>query len=160
MRRVVLILIALGALVGPSADAVPVRRADAGHGLTIVLPHGWRLAHARVATCIDPVQRLVAVAGRVRLHTGMNLPAGAALVLLQESHSGRFPARPAHFALGSPGEMGGCCEMPVGRGAEVVFRDHGRRFYAFVYATSRAQRREALALLDSLRVSPEAGAGA
>jgi hypothetical protein len=56
--------------------------------------------------------------------------------------------------------MGGCCEMPEGRGAEVTFRDQGRNFYAFVYATSAGQRREAVALLDSLRVSPEAAAGA
>jgi hypothetical protein len=160
VRRFFLILVTLGVFVVPAADAVPIRRADAGHGLAIVLPHGWRLAHARVATCSDPVQRLLAVEGRVRLHLGMNVPAGAALVLVQESRSGKFPSRPAHFALGSTGEMGGCCEMPTGRGAQVVFRDHGRRFYAFVYATSRAQRNEALALLDSLRVSPEAGAGA
>jgi hypothetical protein len=160
MRRAVLICIALGALVGPSADAVPIRRVDAGHGLGVVLPHGWRLAHARITTCSDPLQRLVAVSGAARLRSAMTVGPGVAMVLLQESWHGTFPARPAHFALGPPGQMGGCCEMPEGRGAEVVFRDHGRRFYAFVYARSASQRRDALALLDSLRVSPEAVSGA
>jgi hypothetical protein len=160
MRRALVIAIALGALVGPSADAVPIRRVDAGYGLTAVLPHGWRLSHSRVTTCSSPADRFVAVLGRARLHTGMRVPKGVAIVLVQEAFAGRFAARPAHFTLGRIGRMGGCCEMPDGRGAEVIFRDHGRNFYAFVYATTAAQRRDAAALLNSLRVSPEAVSGA
>jgi hypothetical protein len=158
--RLVLICIALGALVGPSADAVPLRQVDAGHGLSVVLPHGWRLSRARLETCADPAQRLVAVSGGASLRLGMKVPPHVAIVFLQESWQGRFPARPARFALGRLGQNGGCCEMPVGRGDEILFRDHGRDFYAFVYATSAAQRRGALGLLDSLRVSPVAVAGA
>ena len=161
MRRALLICIALGALVGPSADAVPVRRVEACHGLAVVLPHGWRLSHAHVtATGCGPMQRLVAVSGEARLHPGMKVPSGVAIVLVLESWESPFAARPAHFALGSLVRMGGCCEMPDGRGSEVLFRDHGRNFYAFVYATTAAQRRAAVALLDSLRVNPEAVAGA
>jgi hypothetical protein len=160
MRRALLICLALGALVGPSADAVPVRRVDAGHGLSVVLPSGWRLAHARISTCADPLQRLVAVTGRVRLHPGMKVPQGVAIVLVQEAWMGLVPRRPAHFVLGRLGQLAGCCEMPRGTGAELMFRVHGREFYVFAYATSAAQRRDALALLNSLRVSPEAVAGA
>jgi hypothetical protein len=164
MRRVVLICIALAALVGPSADAVPVPRVDAGHGLTVVLPHGWRLSHTRVTTCSSPADRFVAVRGRARLHTGMRAPAGAALVLVQESWGAPFPRRPKVFGLPRfIDNLGGCCEMPLGRGTELVFRDHGRRFYAFVYIGTHAPagaKRGVVALLNSLQVSPEAGAGA
>ena len=52
------------------------------------------------------------------------------------------------------GAMGGCCEIPKGRGAELTFRDHGRRFYAFVYVGSRSHARgDVLSLLNSLLVS-------
>jgi hypothetical protein len=139
--------IAAIALIGPSADAGPVRSVEAGHGLKVVLPASWRLSHARLSNCSDPVQRFVA-------------RTGGALVLLQESWMGTFPARPAHFALGRVVQLGGCCDMPDGRGSEVLFRDHGRNFYAFVYATKPEQRRDALALLNSLRVTQEAVAGA
>jgi hypothetical protein len=164
MRRAVLILIALGALVGPSADAVPVRRVDAKHGLAVVLPHGWRLSHTRVTTCSSPADRFVAVKGHARLHAGMTAPAGAALVLVQEGWSGPFPKRPKAFSLRRlDGNIGGCCEMPVGRGTELLFRDHGRRFYAFVYIGKHAPaeaERDVVSLLNSLRVSSEVGAGA
>jgi hypothetical protein len=163
MRRAVLILIALGALVAPAADAVPVRRVDAGHGLAVVLPHGWRISHTRVTTCSSPADRFVAVFGRARLHTGMNAPAGAALVLVQEAW-GPFPKRPKAFALPRLiANLGGCCEMPMGRGTELLFRDHGRSFYAFIYIGKHAPSeatRDVVALLDSLRVSRAEGAAA
>jgi hypothetical protein len=147
MRLVFCTCIALAALLAPAADAVPARRVEAGHGLSVVLPGGWRLSHARLSNCSDPVQRLVA-------------KTEGALVLVQESWQGDFPARPAHLSLGPIVQVGGCCDMPDGRGSEVLFSDHGRRFYAFVYATAREQRRDALALLNSLRVTPEAVVGA
>jgi hypothetical protein len=69
-----------------------------------------------------------------------------------------FPARPARFTLPRLGKnFGGCCEVPTGPGAELLFRDRGRRFYAFVYVGDRAgssARRAAQRLLDSLHVSP------
>jgi hypothetical protein len=164
MRRAVLILIALGALVGPSADALPARRVDAGHGLAVVLPPGWRLSHTRVTTCSSPADRFVAVLGRARLHTGMNAPAAGALVLVQEAWSRPFPHRPKAFALPRLiDNLGGCCEMPIGRGTELLFRDHGRGFYAFIYigrVAPRGATRDVLTLLNSLRVSPDAAAGA
>jgi len=162
MRRLVLIGIVVAALFGAAADAVPVRRVDAGHGLSVVLPHGWRLSHARVSSCSDPLQRFVAVAGDVNPRPAMSVPAGSAVVLVQESWHGHFPARPGSFALPRLGNVGGCCEIPEGQGAELIFRDEGRRFYAFVYVHSPEQRRDAISLLNGLKVAttPEAGAGA
>lgn len=73
-----------------------------------------------------------------------------------EGSAGRFPARPAKFTLRPFGNLGGCCEMPTGPGAELLFRDQVRKFYAFVYVGERAPPgapRDLLRLLNSLRVS-------
>jgi hypothetical protein len=46
--------------------------------------------------------------------------------------------------------------MPSGRGVELLFRDRGRKFYAFVYVGERTPataRRDIVRLLNSLRVS-------
>ena len=87
----------------------------------------------------------------------MHIPRRWAVVLLMEGSAGRFPARPALFSLPRHlGDLGGCCQMPSGRGVELLFRDRGRKFYAFVYVgerTSGTARRDIVRLLNSLRVS-------
>ena len=105
------------------------------------------------------LQRAVSVAttGHVKLHAALRIPHHSALVLLMEGSAGRFPARPARFLLPRHlGNLGGCCEIPTGPGAELLFRDRGRKFYALVYIGQRAPataRREIVRLLTSLRVS-------
>jgi hypothetical protein len=146
----------VAAALGAAADASPLQRVSVGSGISVVVPHGWRLSRTSITKCGDPAQRLVATSGRVRLHGALRVPAQSALVLLMEARSGRFPARPRRFVLPALGNLGGCCEIPVGRGAELLFRDHGRRFYAFVYLGERAPagtRSRLLQLLDSIRVS-------
>jgi hypothetical protein len=51
------------------------------------------------------------------------------------------------------GPQGGCCEMPFSRGFSVSFRDHGRNFYAFVYAADRSHAMRGASVLNTLRVS-------
>jgi hypothetical protein len=127
-------------LLVPAAAAKTSTRVEAGHGISFVLPAGWRLAHREYSHCADPVQRLAVTSDH-------------ATVLLQETNFGRFPARPARFRLPQAvGNIGGCCGMASGAGAELLFRDHGRRFYAFVYGSR--DRAGVLALLNSLKVSP------
>jgi hypothetical protein len=128
---------------------------DAGAGISVALSVGWRLVHKSITDCSDPVQRLLATTARGRLRARYRVPARAALVLLVEGTSGRFPPRPARFSLPRRlGNLGGCCEIPDGPGVELLFRDHGRRFYAFVYVGARSgARQSALALLNSLRIS-------
>jgi hypothetical protein len=155
--RVVLVLCLLFAAVLPGAAGSAQARVSAGKGLTVVLPGGWRLSHKPVTTCDSPEQVLLVATGHVRLRTSLAVPPHAALVLLMEGGTGSVPRRPAHFELPPLQNLGGCCEMPVGPGVEVFFRDHGRRFYAFVYIGSRARagaaRDDVVHLLDSLRVS-------
>jgi hypothetical protein len=110
-----------------------------------------------VTVCGNPTQRFVATTGHVRLHAGLRIPRRSALVLLMEGSTGRFPARPALFSLpGHFGNLVGCCKIPTGPGAELLFRDRGRNFYAFVYVGNRAPataRRDIVRLLTSLRVA-------
>jgi hypothetical protein len=154
MRRLVLIALLLVTGLAPAGSAGSARRVDAGAGISAVLPVGWHLAHRSVTNCSDPVQRLLATTSRGKLRPRYRVPDRAALVLLMEGKSGRFPARTARFHLPRLGNLGGCCEIPNGRGAELLFRDHGRRFIAFVYVGARSgARRDVLTLLNSLRVS-------
>ena len=141
----------------PATGSSTTGRVAAGYGLSVVLPHGWRLAHTRVTPCSSPAQVLLAVRGRLRLRPALRVPPRAALVLLLETSSGRFPRRPRHFTIPTLGPLGGCCEIPRGPGAELLFRDRGRKFYAFVYVgkgLGPAAGRQVERLLDSLRVAP------
>jgi hypothetical protein len=155
MRRLVVTGLLAAVVVAPVGAAGSARRIETGAGISVVLPAGWRLVHRPVTTCSDPAQRLIATTARGKLHTRYRVPPRAALVLLMEGTSGRFPARPPRFHLPHRlGNLGGCCEIPNGPGAELLFRDHGRRFYAFVYVGARSNaRRDTLSLLNSLRVS-------
>ena len=154
MRRLLLTGLLVAVVLTPAGSAGSARRVEAGAGMSIVLPAGWRLVQQSITDCSDPAQRLLATTARGKLRTGFRVPARAGLVLLMEGTSGRFPARPARFHLPSLGAMGGCCEIPKGRGAELTLRDHGRRFYAFVYVGSRSHARgDVLSLLNSLLVS-------
>jgi hypothetical protein len=112
--------------------------------------------HQSITDCSDPAQRALFTTARGKLHPRFRVPSRAALVLLMEGTSGRFPARPARFRLPRRfvGTLGGCCEMPSGRGVELLFRDHGRKFYAFVYVGRRSGARgSTLALLNSVRIA-------
>jgi hypothetical protein len=153
--RLAVIALLLGLLLVP-AGAASSRRVDAGAGISVALPAGWRLVHRSITDCSDPAQRLLATTARGKLRQRYRVPALAALVLLMEGSSGRFPARPARFHLPRRlvGSLGGCCEIPTGPGVELPFRDHGRRFYAFVYVGRRSGARgSTLALLNSLRIA-------
>jgi hypothetical protein len=48
----------------------------------------------------------------------------------------------------------GCCDQPTGPGYEFTFRERGRDFYAFIDSTNRTVATEAVAILNTLRVSP------
>jgi len=113
-----------------------------------------------MTVCGSPTQRFVATTGHVKLHTALHIPHRSILVLLMEGSDGRFPARPTRFSLPKHlGQLGGCCEMPIGRGVELLFRDRARKFYAFVSVgerTSATARRDIVRLLNGLRVSARA----
>jgi hypothetical protein len=140
---------ALSTAASPAADAHLLR---GGH-LAVVAPRSWHLTHARLTDCVSPRQ-VFAVTDATRIHIDAKLPGDRTLVLLLESPGGRaFPARSEIRVPDRLDQMGGCCEMPLSRGFSVAFRDHGRNFYAFVYAAKRSNAARAASLLNTLRVS-------
>lgn len=155
MRRFALTGLLAVVLLLPAGASGSAQRVNADAGVSAVLPGGWRLVHQSITDCSDPAQRMLVTTARGKLGPRYRVPARGALVLLMEATSGRFPARPARFHLPRRLEnIGGCCEIPNGPGVELLFREHGRRFYAFVYVGSRSgARRSTEALLNSLRIS-------
>jgi hypothetical protein len=69
------------------------------------------------------------------------------------SSSGFLP-RQIFRLRAAPSLMAGCCNTPVGQGYGFVFRDHGRDFYAYIYAARRSVAKEAVGILNTLRFSP------
>jgi hypothetical protein len=69
---------------------------------------------------------------------------------LNPTQLARFPARPSRFSLPRSSHLPYEC---FGLSWKVRFREAGRAFQAHVYGPASA-RRQALEILDSLRVSP------
>jgi hypothetical protein len=113
-------------------------------GLTVTLPAGWRVLHARHTACTNPIERLT-VSGHGALMTLME-------TLDPRRYVRRFSPRPKRFALHGEPRWIACCAPLDRRGWFFVFRDHGRGFYVYVYLGRPGTRREALRALDSLRV--------
>ena len=115
-------------------------------GLTVTLPAGWRVVHKRLTPCTNPLER-VTLAGR-----------GAQVTLMETLDPRRyvrgFPARPQRFALRGAPQWIACCAPLNRQGWFLAFRAHGRGFYVFVYLGQPETRRQALGVLDTLRVGP------
>jgi hypothetical protein len=144
--RAIAIIVGLSALVAAGASAAPDRQnvyRNAQVGLSVRVPVGWDVVARRLTPCSDPVERLT-VRGR------------GAMVMLQERAAGGagFAPRPERFTLRGKAHPMECC-APLGRpGWFILFRDHGRGFYAYVYLGRRGTEADALAILDSLRIKP------
>ena len=75
------------------------------------------------------------------------------LILLLEGPGNPFPPRQLLRLPAAPTRFEGCCDEPTGPGYEFTFRDSERNFYAFVFAENRRVANDAVAILDTLRVS-------
>jgi hypothetical protein len=155
----------------------PAEARFAAHGVTVGLPPGWAPAPAPLTRTTDP-REVLAVGTfplRYRRTECNHLPTSAledlgprdALVLLLErgldpaSSWSDFPPRPERFgpALGVASEAAACA--PEARFADRFFgmSDAGRHFHvqvAFGPDAAAATRAQAWAILDSLRVDPDA----
>lgn len=147
--RWVAILAALSALAAAGATAAPNRKglySDTQIGLSVRVPAGWHVVRRRLTPCSNPIERLTVV-GR------------GALVMLQESlgpllTTNHFSPRPSRFELGGKPYPMECCAPRGSPGWSFNFGEGGRGFYAYVYPGRSGTRREALSILDSLRVEP------
>jgi hypothetical protein len=154
MRFVLLTSLAVVAGLSTASSPAAGGQVLRGGGLSIVAPKSWHVTHERLSECLSPRQVLAVTDARGRLGVDANLPRHRTLVLLLEGGPGRgFPARTEVRVPERLDQMGGCCEMPFSPGFSVSFRDHGRNFYAFVYASDRGNAARAAAVLNTLRVS-------
>jgi hypothetical protein len=75
------------------------------------------------------------------------------LILLLETRSAAFRHRSTLRLPHSASSFEGCCDQPTGPGYQFTFSERGRDFYAYVYSGNRAVATEAVAILNTLRVS-------
>ena len=145
MRLVMAMISAAALTVGPAGAAADERYERPGVGLSASVPPGWKVERRPLTPCTDPVQRLA-------------LRGQGALVQIQErlvvEDIAGYPARPARFALRGAPDWIACCvpEERKDKGWLLTFRDGGRALYAYVFLGRAGTRRDALAILDSLRV--------
>jgi len=142
VKRLVLVTLVAAILVDPGLSAE--RRYERPEvGLSSAIPAGWRIVRKPLSPCTNPVQRLA-----FRGH--------GALVQIVETldyaYVHRFPTRPHRFSLRGAAQYQACCPPRDDKGWFLTFRDGNRGFYAYVYLGGKGSRREALAILDSLRV--------
>jgi hypothetical protein len=175
MRRFVCLALTLSALLAACGSASrPATSTTTANGLTVALPAGWQSAHESLTPHLtDPREQLAVGTYPLRYReTGCAHVPGSALedlgptdafVELEERGIGAsasgFPARPEHFGptLGSRSEASGCVPSARFEDHWFTFSDAGRRFHvrvAFGPDAPQAIRRQAWAILDSLRVDP------
>jgi len=146
--RIATAAIAVLGLAGTPAEARAPGRTISGDGVRITIPSSWRRAGV-LSICSDPHQVLALARSRHELPAGNASHYRGGLILVLESSGNNFPARLRFRLAASPTRFEGCCEQPTGPG-----RERGRDFYAFIDSTNRAVATEALAILNTLRVSP------
>ena len=153
MRRAAFALVALVIAASPTAAPGAKRHVLRAHGLAVAAPADWHVTRERLTECSSPAQVMAITDTHGRLGTAARIPHAHTLVLILEDRMwrGNFPPR-RRIRVPTLARMGGCCELPAGRGFEVFFRDHGRNLYAFVYAATRAHAQTAVDVLNSLRV--------
>jgi hypothetical protein len=127
---------------GASASSSAAQRVNVAHGLSILVPPGWRISHEHFTACSDPVERF-------------SLLGSGQILTLEERlvpDSAELARRPRHFDVrGTPAPLE-CCAIPGRRGWVVEFGDHGRAFYAYLYPGT-GPARPLLRTLDSLLVA-------
>jgi hypothetical protein len=141
------------ALAGTPAEARAPGRTISGEGIRITIPWGWRPAGV-LSICSDPHQVLALARSRHELPAGSASHYRGGLILVLESSGNDFPARQRFRLAASSMRFEGCCDQPTGPGYEFTFRERGRDFYAFIDAANRDVATEAVAALNTLRVSP------
>jgi hypothetical protein len=155
-----------GAASGRHASSDGVRYDDAERGLHLVHPSAWRVYPQTLTQAISARDQIAI--GTFALHQKQpdpnctpatalrSRPPNGGFIYLYETEGlnrtelDRIPARPARLTLPRSSYQPYECMGPSWR---VDFRDGGRAFTTHVYGPP-ARRREALAILDSLRIRP------
>jgi hypothetical protein len=141
-RGLAAVAAAICMLSAASASEPASRRVDAGHGLSIVVPGGWRVLHRSFTPCINPIERFSLISGRQMLMVQERLA----------PVSSELTPRPRYFAVEGPPTPLECCSIRGRSGWVLHFSDHGRAFYAYLYP-SGSSADALLQVLDSFRAS-------
>jgi hypothetical protein len=160
-----------GALCAGCAGGSPSHAGDGHLGVSATIPRAWSAIWRPCHACADPRGIFVAASYRTpagpRRLTCSRIPAGGVVLSLDEvlpglagypaPPPGDYPPRPAAFRIGDLGRFQvteGCDQR---RSELFRFRDSGRLLYAWAIFgphPSRAVRRGAEAVLNSLRIAP------
>ena len=160
------LLVAVTAAVAAQAQTTPAGSVRTA-GVSVVLPTGWHsLKQSAAPSRTDPVTRLVVSSTPVRFGRGCNdidylfSRSGVALVLVEwvrPTPGARFALRPDRFTgVSLPVIPPPALECFRGRGGSAQFRDHGRRFAAFILVGNEATPAlvaKARGVLDTLAVT-------
>jgi hypothetical protein len=147
------------ALILAAVVAAPVGTWHDPHtGLAVTYATGFHVTTEPQAAITDPVQRFALYTGALPPQVGPPREDQVVAVVMEQEPPlpvdlSRFPLRPHHFHLP---RLGAIENFDGDRWGEIVFRDHRRGFYVFVWVgrseTSRVPN--LLAALDSIRVGP------
>jgi hypothetical protein len=153
-----LVLLLAPAVVGAAAPRV-FREA----GIVVRAPAGWYVTSERLNGITEPVQRFVLSSYRVPVGAdagnGYVPPSGAVLAQLVEeapavhSNPRAWPARPSRFILPRLGRME---TLDGNHWGELLFREHGRHFYVFIWVGRHATSTQVgllLRALDGIRIT-------
>jgi hypothetical protein len=144
-------LLLLTASVATAAAPPVFRRA----GIAIRPPLGWFVTTEPLNGITDPVQRFVVSSYRVPIGAdagGSYVPSSRGVVaqLTEEAppiNGGPWPPRRAHFTLPRLGRME---TLDGNRWGELLFREHGRHFYIFIWVGRHATTTQVGLLLRAL----------
>ena len=131
-------------------------------GIAVRIPAGWHISTRPLNNTTDPVQRFVLssaqLPGNANSGNGYVPPSHAVLAQVVEEvppdYSNLWPSRPNRFKLP---HLNGMETFAGNRWGELLFRAHGRHFYAFVWVGRQATRTKVASLmhaLDGLEVKP------
>jgi hypothetical protein len=145
-----LLLLTTASVATASAPSV-FRRA----GLAIRPPVGWYVTTEPLNGITDPVQRFAVSSYRIPIGAdagGGYVPSSHGVVAQLDEEAppingGPWPPRPGHFTLPRLGRME---TLDGNRWGEIVFRDHGRHFYIFVWVGRHATKTQVSLLLRAL----------
>ena len=165
----VLLLVVLGgcgAEQSATPEAEPAESRAGSHGVTVILPAGWRTMPADDGPVVDPVAQVAVSSGPMEdRETGCQVadygPADDAVSLIvlewQPGDEIQLDPRPGRFGSEELPLTPGSIECFTGSGGTVQFTDHGRVFGAYVLLGPDAPAEladEARAVLETLRVEP------
>jgi hypothetical protein len=153
MHVAVVAAVALVASTAAGAVGPPVFR---GPGITLRTPSGWYVSNEPLNGITDPVQRFVLSSYRVPTGAdagGSYVPSSRGVIaqLTEEvppsADGGAWRPRPQRFTLPRLGRM----ETLAGnRWGELLFREHDRHFYIFIWVGRHASSTQIGLLLHTL----------